>query len=268
MSMRYVTHPPAPPLDAFVENLRALHDAPLHSRERIVPSGTLELVINLAEDEIRVYHANAVARYPGVVVSGAYRRGFVVDTCEHASLVGVHFRPGGARPFLGVRADALSDGHVALADLWSPGEANRLREQLCEATSTADRFRLLEDALRTHLLPTSRRRAVEVALGLFSRGEISVGEAARRAGFSHRYFIDLFAAEVGMTPKLFLRIQRFQRAFAQIGRLGQAQRALACGYFDQSDLIRDFSEFAGITPAEYARLHNDHVKRDHIALDA
>ena len=265
--MRHATHPPAPPLDAFVENLWALHDAPPHARERIVPSGTLELVINLAEDEIRVYHANAVARYSGVVVSGAYRRSFVVDTREHASLVGVHFRPGGASSFLGARADALSDGHVALADLWSPREASRLREQLCEAPSTAHRFRLLEDALRAHFVPTSRRRVVEVALELFSRGEISVGEAARRVGLSHRHFIDVFAAEVGMAPKRFLRIQRFQRAFAQIGRLGQARLALTCGYFDQSHLIRDFSDLAGITPAEYARLRNDRVKGGHIALD-
>lgn len=129
--MRYVTHRPVPPIDAFVEYLWLLQDAPPHPRERIVPSGTLELVINLAEDQIRVYDADAVARYPGVVVSGAYRRGFVVDTREHASLVGVHFRPGGARTFLGGRLDALFNRHVALADLWSSGEASQLRERLC-----------------------------------------------------------------------------------------------------------------------------------------
>lgn len=265
--MRLLTHRPAPPLDAFVANLWALQDAPPHSRECIVPNGTLELVVNLAENEIRIYRENAVARYPGVVVSGAYRRRFVVDTREHASLVGVHFRPGGARPFLGTPADALSDGHVALADLWSPREASRLREQLCEATTVARRFRLLEDALRARLAHTSRRRTADAALELFSRSETSVSEAARRVGLSHRHFINVFAAEVGMTPKLFLRIQRFQRALAKIGCLDQAQVALACGYFDQSHLIRDFSEFAGITPAEYARFRNDRVKRDHIALN-
>jgi AraC-like DNA-binding protein len=107
-----------------------------------------------------------------------------------------------------------------------------------------------------------------VALELFSGGEVSVGEATRRVAFSHRHFIDVFAADVGMMPKLFLRIRRFQRAFRQIGRLSQVQLALACGYFDQSHLIRDFSDLAGITPAEYARLRSDRVKRDHIALDA
>jgi AraC-like DNA-binding protein len=162
--MHLVTRRPAPPLDAFVENLWAFHDTPAHTRERIVPAGTLELVINLAEDEIRIFRANTVARSAGVVVSGT----------------------------------------------------SRLREQLCEVTNTEHRFRRLEAALRAHLAPTNR------------------------------------PAEVGMTPKLFVRVQRFQRALTRIGRLGQGQLALACGYFDQSHLIRDFADFAGITPAEYA----------------
>jgi len=55
--MLYMSHSPAPPFGDFVEYFWLLNDAPGHSRERIVPSGTLELVINLREDEIRVYDA-------------------------------------------------------------------------------------------------------------------------------------------------------------------------------------------------------------------
>jgi hypothetical protein len=113
--MKYLTRKPAPPLDALVENLWSLADAPAHARERIVPSGTFELVVNLDEDDIR----GAVRRHAGAVVSGAFTRSFVVDTREHASLVGVHFKPGGARAFLGARADELTDAHVELAALWS-----------------------------------------------------------------------------------------------------------------------------------------------------
>ena len=72
-----------------------------------------------------------------------------------------------------------------------------------------------------------------------------------------------------MTPKLFLRIQRFQRAFARAGEAhtpAWAQLRTRCGYFDQSHLIRDFVELAGVTPAEYARRRSAPVKRDHIAL--
>jgi len=102
--MAYDSHVPGPPLDAFVENLWSLSDAPAHTREQILPSGTLELVINLQEDEFRIYDAaegGPPQRFRGAMVSGAYSRPFVIDTQEHASIIGVHFAPGGALPFLG-----------------------------------------------------------------------------------------------------------------------------------------------------------------------
>ena len=85
---------------------------------------------------------------------------------------------------------------------------------------SASRGRIVRAPRAHEPSPTSR-----VALELFSRGESSVGQVTRLLAFSRRHFIEVLAAKVGMRPKLFLRIQRFQRAFAQIGRMGQAQRA-------------------------------------------
>src|SRR3954471_24964068 len=100
--MRYRTYRPGPLLADFVAHIWALHDAPGHSRERIVPSGTLELVANLHEDAARIYDPalGVWRRHSGAVVSGAYRRYFLIDTRVHASIVGVNFKPGGAWPFL------------------------------------------------------------------------------------------------------------------------------------------------------------------------
>jgi len=266
--VKYLTHKPAPPLEGLVVNLWSLTDAPAHARERIVPTGTFELVVNLDEDQIRVYGPDGAVRcHAGAVVSGAFTRSFVVDTREHASLVGVHFKPGGARAFLGAQADEFSDIHVDLAALWSPAAADRLRDALGSAAVGAERFAILEDMLRERLVPSlAGRRFVRA---LLSRPEASVAEVAECFGRSHRSFIEVFSAEVGMTPKLFQRIQRFQHAFALAGEARKpawAQLALDCGYFDQSHLIRDFVELAGVTPAEYARGRGAPVKRDHIAL--
>jgi AraC-like DNA-binding protein len=269
----YLTHEPAPPLDVFVENLWSFSDAPPHARERIVPNGTFELVINLDEDEIRVYESIEAVhfrRYRGAVVSGAFRRSFVVDTREHASIIGVHFKPGGAYPFLGARADDLAGGHVELEAIWPPRDVDRLRERLCACVTAERRFRLLEEALLARLgRPVRRWGAVGVALDLLSRRNASVTEVAERVGLSHRRFIEVFSAEVGMTPKLFVRVRRFQQALALAKRRAEptwAQLALSCGYFDQSHLIRDFLEFAAITPAQYARHRSERVKDGHVAL--
>lgn len=201
------------------------------------------------------------------MVSGAYTRSFVVDTRAHASLVGVHFRPGGARAFLGAPADALTDSHVELSTLWSPAAADRLRDALCSAATPARRFAILQGALLEHLAPAlADRRCVGA---LLAQPQARVGDVAREFGRSHRSFIAAFSAQVGLTPKLFQRIQRLQQALARVDAGGQAnwaQLALACGYFDQSHLIRDFVALAGVTPAEYARLRGTPAKSDHIAL--
>ncbi|MGH9966438.1 MAG: DUF6597 domain-containing transcriptional factor [Pyrinomonadaceae bacterium] len=110
--MLYRSYTPAPPLGDFVDNLWLYDDytAP-HFRERIMPSGTIELVINLRDDELRIYDAvqpESYKRFPGSLVSGTYRGFFVSDTAEEASIMGVHFKPGGAFPFLGVSAGELA----------------------------------------------------------------------------------------------------------------------------------------------------------------
>ncbi len=263
---------PAPPLDAWIDRLWWLGDAPPHARERILPSGTLELVINLHEDEIRIYDAarsERCTRYSGAVVSGAFGAPFVVDTREHRSIMGVHFRPGGAFPFLRLPLGELAGAHVDLEALWGP-EARRLRERLGETEAPDERFRRLEEALRDRLARhPGRRDAVAFALGRLGRAAGGVEDIVACTRLSHRRFIEIFEAEVGLTPKLFARVLRFQRALALAGRAAApswTDIAHACGYFDQSHLIRDFGAFSGLTPTQYLEQRSERVKENHVPL--
>jgi len=270
--MFYLVHTPAPPLSDFIENLWLLSDAPLHERELIIPSGTLELVINLHQDEFRIYesvHTEEHRRYSGALVSGAYQRPFVIDTREHASVIGVHFKPGGAFPFFRESAGRLADAHVDLDTLFG-ASARELRERLCASKTPAQRFGILEIALISRLLrPPKRHGAVQVGLACLMRGGTSVANVAARVELSHRRFIQVFTAEVGMTPKLFARVRRFQRVVAlakQDPSPDWGHLALACGYFDQSHLVRDFVTFSGLSPTEFARHLSEPVKENHIAV--
>lgn len=78
-AMFYARSRPDPPLDDFVDRFWICHDAPAHSREQILPTGTLELVINLHADEFRVYdpvHPDRYRMFRGAMASGAYGREF------------------------------------------------------------------------------------------------------------------------------------------------------------------------------------------------
>ena len=85
-------------------------------------------------------------------------------------------------------------------------------------------------------------------------------------GLSAKRFIERFKIEVGLTPKRYCRVRRFQRALALANRgrrVDWTGVALDCGYFDQAHFIHDFRSFAGLTPTEYLAARTsfqNHVK--------
>lgn len=279
--MLFRSYRPAPPLSDFIENfwLYDGYSSP-HVHERIFPSGTFELVFNLREDELRIYRetdAGRYGRYSGALVSGPYEGYFITDRAEEFSVMGVHFRPGGAFPFLRLSAYELADTHLDLATIWGR-QGGEMRERLASAGSSGQRFRLLEQALRSRLDGRQEHHpAVSLALeGLRSdHCRAVVRKLAREAGLSDRRFIDVFRSEVGLNPKLFNRIGRFQEVLEKVHRLPEPdweQAALEQGYFDQSHLIRDFLEFSGFSPADYLRRLKKlrgtgiHVKFNHLPV--
>jgi hypothetical protein len=94
--MLYRPYAPTSPLSDFVEDFWLYDDyTPRHLKERILPSGTVELAINLRDDELSIYdrmRLGVCERFSGAIVSGTYDRFVVIDTAEEASLLGAHFQ--------------------------------------------------------------------------------------------------------------------------------------------------------------------------------
>src|SRR5687767_12431933 len=94
-----------PPLSDLVSMFWLAEDyAPPHPRERVLPTGTVELVVNLSA--------------PAILVSGARFEFFVLDTSSPLCVLGVQFQPGGAAPFLNVPAGELCNTVAPLDALW------------------------------------------------------------------------------------------------------------------------------------------------------
>lgn len=270
--MEYCSYSPGPPLGKFIERFWHCSDAPPHPRERILPNGMIELVINLRDDEIRIYDPTPdgrCRRFSGAVLSGTYSRSFVIDPQVHASILGVHFRPGGAFPFLGIPIGELADTHLDLETVWGPA-ARELQERLCEASTPAARFSLLEAALLARWRGAPRRHgAVAIALEAFEwpGDEVRICELSRRVGLSQRRFIQVFTAEVGLTPKRYSRVRRFQRTLERVKHTpfpDWARVAADCGYYDQSHLIHDFHAFSGFRPADFQRQRSEQLLPNHV----
>jgi len=255
----FLEHIPAAPLNRCVRSLwyaRVL-DAP-HSRQRILPTGRVQIILNLARDFFLDLSEDKPAqpRQPSLIV-GARSTYEIVDTSDMADLIGIVFQPGGFAPFARDSVHLFSNRNTGLEDVW--GESARyLRDRLREAATPAARLLCLEQfLLSTFAGRLSRHCMVDYALNRFQRTPSlsTVREVARGTGWSERRFSQVFREQVGFSPKAWTRIQRFQRAVQQLHAgldLPWAEMALDCGYYDQSHFANEFRAFSGIDATTYS----------------
>lgn len=244
---------PPRPLATFVDVIWLCERRPEPwPQERLLPDGAMELVIDLA------------APASTDVVSGPHSQFFLLDTTQRQQLVGVHFKPGGAFPFMPMPLFELRNLDAPLDALWG-GMARELRDRLGEAKTDDERYAIVESVLFEQGRGRMQHHpAVDFALREFMRvphGR-TVADVARAVGLSQRRFIQLFAEQVGLTPKVFCRVRRFQAALQQAHRSRQvdwAGLAAECGYFDQAHFIHDFQAFSGLTPSAWASQRTEHL---------
>lgn len=272
--MIFKHHIPAPPLSDFVAMIWYFEGSAMaHTKERVLPNGGMELLINLHEDLIRSYDNHDPDRYEtlsGSILAGTRSEYTIIDTACQSSILGVAFKPGGAFPFFGLPMSEVHGIDLSLDDLWG-SHAVDLREQLLAAPTLEARFTIIERALLARASRSLERHpAVEYTLRQLDMVPQSRSLAAitDEIGLSQRRFIQLFREEVGMPPKLYYRIRRFQEGLGRIasgGDLTWIDLALSCGYYDQAHFIHDFRAFSGINPSTYRAQRGHH--QNHIPLD-
>lgn len=224
-------------------------------RERVLPSGHTELMLNVVENEFRTYPGSTgeSRRTSGAVIRGPSSRPAVIDTAEQRGVITVSFHPGGATAFVPASLSALADQTVDVAELWGSA-GSVLREWVLEVGAPEQRLRRVEEALLERLdVGRAHWDAVAYAAAGLAHG-VSVGELCRRLGWLPNRFVRTFRNYVGLTPKRFARVRRFQHLLAVASRetpVAWAELAAVHGYYDQAHLIHDFREFADVTPTSY-----------------
>lgn len=263
---------PTPPLDQVIElywtATTYFAQAP---RERVLPSGALALVINLGSRPLEIYeHDDSPVPIDigSAALCGGRARPLVIGTSVLEATIGVHFKPGGARPFFDVPVGDLEDHVLSLDCVWGALGAT-LRDRLLEADSDARRVRLLEDALLERARgPLETPRLIRAALAAFEDCTLgSVADVRARFDLSPKRMLQLFHQEVGLAPKAYWRVRRFRAALVELDRkhASGAAVAAALGYSDQAHFIREFRALSGACPREFLAARSP-GNYDHVAI--
>ncbi|MGO9616294.1 MAG: helix-turn-helix domain-containing protein [Terracidiphilus sp.] len=262
--MLYLERIPASPLSRFVQVLWYSR-APVagHRYERILPTGCAQVILNLERDCLHDCLEGSPDQQvaPSLVVGGrsTYE---IIAARDMISLIGISFKPGGFAAFAGDAADRFSNLSIPLDAAWGR-PALTLRSRLRETDDVRTRFRIIEAFLLERLAAcatprnAARRQLVEFALSNFGSAPAlsTVREVARSTGLSERRFSQIFREEVGLSPKVWCRVRRFQRAVRMLHLgvdLPWSDLALDCGFYDQSHFANEFRAFSGVDATTYS----------------
>ena len=173
-------------------------------------------------------------------------------------MIGAYFRAGGLPAFTSIPVHELTNRAIPAEDVLGRAMAD-VAVRLAEANES-ERIDVLESLLIERLgercFPNTTVHVSGLAASIEqSAGQVTIVQLAHEAGISRQHLTRLFRERVGVTPKLYGRLARFQSGLACAGS-GQAedgaQAALALGYADQSHWIAEFKEFSGYTPHSFA----------------
>lgn len=230
---------------------------------RELPHGEGVLIVNLG-DPIAIIGGDGAAITLGAgeaFVAGVHLRAALSRSSGAQRGVHVFLPLATLRRLLGVPMHELVDRVVPLDALLGPA-AHQFGEALVEAATLEQRSALLEAALLARLANLTPLRAADRhALALvMHRPELDLMAVARTIGWSRKHLASRVQDTIGIGPRSFRRLLRFARVVegAGVRDRGRAGLAYDCGYSDQSHMVREFREFAGVSPTAFRAQLLDH----------
>lgn len=255
--MKYQELPPPPALQPFIECfwlLRGKTQANHPPPEAVLPDGCMELIFHRGDPFSRILDESHEETQSRGFVVGQMESPAFLRISKRVEVLGVRFHPGGAHLFFPEPLHEIGGRFTAVDEVWGV-RGKELQQQVLEAKSAQEAVRALAQALTQQLLRSGREphRIQKLSrLVVDAHGAIPVRGLASRAGISERQLEREFGQYLGLTPKRFARILRFQHVFRAMERSKNwVDIALGCGYYDQAHLIRDFRQFAGESPSSF-----------------
>lgn len=225
--------------------------------QRIIPQGYVELIFHSGERPMVWKDNIQPALHPQMFLCGQDTGYLHLQPTGRINMLTVVFYPHGSRAFFPLSINELKGQAVSVHDL-GEREASELEDKLLSTPDNHTKIGLIEQFLRKrlHSFNEYNHRRIKTAIHTIDQncGNIRISDLADVTCLSYKQFKRIFTEYVGINPKDFLRVIRFQRALFILQTnpsISISQLAYECGYYDQPHLINEFKKFSGYTPTEY-----------------
>ena len=224
-------------------------------QQKIVPDGFTEIIFHFADPyRIRLYDEWELQSE--CLLAGQIRKHFFLENTGRSDIVGIKLKPTALTHLFGLDMHQFTDKVVDLSTV-SGTDFSETGRRLHETKDPAEKVSFLNIHFKKLLSERPlRETAVEKAIDIiFSKhGMMSVSEISRSAGVGERQLENLFKKYIGLSPKFFTRIIRFNYIFTLVQENNQNWSGIVydASFFDQSHFIRNFKDFTGENPSDYS----------------
>jgi AraC-like DNA-binding protein len=259
----FLVAPPPPDLTGVVEAFWISRGRVTFLHEKILPQNNIELMFNL-ERPFGVPNRPPQDRsFKRAWIAGMQQEWLMVapkyDAADPSYLLSVRMPPLGAYRVLDMPLSEIAHDVIEL-DATLGDQVNAVRDELGNTSDAGMQFAVLCEFVRRRLARsrTIVRSDAQAAIAALtaSHGAERIEDLCRSLHVSRKHLRTLMLSHVGLAPKVYARMFRFRRVVDVVqsrrAACDWAQLAMTCGYYDQSHFNREFREFSGMTPAEFA----------------
>ena len=262
-------------LNRNIESILYFKDLiPDHTIERIVPTGNVFVVFeldNIPRNTFDNKTLKPLKTFSKVWVSGTHRNFISISAHPHSEMLAIQFKPAGAFPFLHCPLQELNDNVVSAKEVFGK-EVLELRENVFVAENPQAKFNLVSNWLENRF--DKKKEAPEYLLAFIERLQkeavSNLNKIIDRYPATQKQLIDHFKKYVGLTPKYYHRILRFNEILKMINQkenISWTNIAYSCDYSDQSHFIKEFFLFSGFNPQEFIKMEFSKERTNFFPID-
>lgn len=251
---------PIPPLDKYIQSIVYYKGyQPEHDKDKFLPDCTLNLVIDFQNAPKYIYDnytLNEKQQCNKAWFSGMHTEYITISSGYNSEMMVITFKPGCGFPFLKMPIFNFSNKVIDAEKVFG-NEFDDFRNQLISNNSIESIIECAENWLMSKLQEDTFEGEIIQSLVeqiKTTSSTVNLKSIAKQSGYSQKQFIHLFKKYVGITPKQFHRIVRFNEILTAIHHkddIDWLAIATDCGYYDQAHFIKDFQSFSGLNPKHY-----------------
>ena len=239
---------------------------PDHSMERVVPTGHVFIIFELdgfARNTFDNDTLKPISTFTKVWISGMHKNHISISAHQKSEMFVIQFKPFGAYPFFHFPIQELNEKILPAKEIFGD-EILELREEILSKKTSEEKFKMAEkwlvDIFQQDKIPSPE--LLNVLEKLQTESVSNFSKVIEDYSKTQKHLIDQFKKYVGLTPKFYQRILRFNEILQQIHqseKIEWSQVAYQCEYADQSHFIKEFKHFSGLNPQKFIQqeFHKD-----------